>query len=180
VIVLGVFESEEAMERAVVQLRADGVHGIETYSPASPSEAPNHAPSRLPLVMLVAGLVGAAAGMLLQIYAVTGTFTNSLWGQLGGGFPVDIGGRPNVFWVAFIPFGFETGLLFAMVTGFFGFILINRLPRLYDQIDESDAFRDSTRSGWFIAVRTAAKPNRDRALAALRACGAPRIEEILE
>ena len=179
-IVLGAFESEAAMARAVARLEADGVHGVETYSPTSPARSVGRLQSRLPLVMLFAGLVGAAAGLLLQIYAVTGIFTDSLWGQLGGGYPVNIGGRPNVFWPPFIPFGFETGLLFAMVAGFLGFLLINRLPRLYDPIDESDAFREATRSGWFIAIRTAAKPNHDRALAALQASGAPQIEEILE
>jgi Protein of unknown function (DUF3341) len=174
-IVLGAFESEAALTQAATYLRDLGFPIVETYTPSALIEARG---SPLPAVMFAAGLVGAAAGLCLQIYAVTDWFNGSLWGLLGGGYGVDIGGRPNIFWPSFIPFVFETGLLFAMVAGFFGFILLNRLPRLYDPIDESDAFREASRDGWFLAIRTEDERVRDYAREVLHDLPAARIEEL--
>lgn len=133
------FGTEEAMEQAYARLGAAGLKP-ETYTPHIPEKA--GAVSRIPLAMLIAGLVAAIGFFALQYYA------------LGMNYPFDIGGRPYMSWPAYIPLVFEGAVLFAMVAGFVGFLIANRLPHLYDHIDEVEGFREASRDTYFVAVRT--------------------------
>ena len=119
------------------RLRADGL-AAETYSAMPPDEGDG---SPIPLVMLLFGLLGAFGSFAMQAYATT------------VGYRIDVGGRPNLFWPSYIPFAFETGVLFAIASGFVSYLVANRLPHLYDPVDESDRFRAATRHGWFVAIR---------------------------
>ena len=109
----------------------------ETYSAMPPDEADF---SPVPLLMLLFGLLGAFGSFAMQAYATT------------YGYRLDVGGRPNLFWPAYVPFAFETGVLFAMAAGFVGYFAVNRLPHLYDPVDEGDRFRTASRDGWFVAA----------------------------
>src|SRR5690349_5902694 len=134
--ILGSFASEKELMRAVDALHGEGLGPVETHTPAPLEE--EH--SGLKLVMLIAGLLGAAGGFGIQAYAT------------GLAYRVDIGGRPDVFWPAYIPFTLECGLLAAMVAGFLGFLIVNRMPTLYEPIDESDEFRRASLDTWILAL----------------------------
>jgi Protein of unknown function (DUF3341) len=152
------FASEAGLAEALPRLRALGV--VETYTPKALED---DQPSILPLVVLVAGLVGAACGFGMEVYANTIAY------------PVDIGGRPEFSWPAFVPIAFEIGVLTAVLAGFIAFLVVNRLPRLYDPVDEANLMRGAMRDRWCVAIRTELP---DRAHALLRDLSADEVEEL--
>lgn len=153
--ILAIFRTEPELMRAAAALSRAQVGRVETYTPCEPaSEDPPAAPgfSPIPLIMLAAGVLGTVASFLLQSYATVVSY------------PLNIGGHPDFSWPAYIPTAFENGALVAMIAGLVAFLAINRLPLLYAPIDESDAFRNASRDGYFLAIRD---PDPERALAAL-------------
>ena len=139
-LLLAAFRDEHALTAALVRMRGAGI-AAESYT-AAPLES-DPPVSVLPLVILAAGVLTAAGVFAMQAYATMISY------------PVDIGGRPYFSWPAYVPMAFEMGVLAAVAAGVVGFLVANRLPHLYDPIDESDAFREATRDGFFLAVRDA-------------------------
>jgi hypothetical protein len=156
--VVASFASEAGLVEALPRLRGLGV--VETYTPKALED---DQASILPLVVLVGGLVGTAGGFVMQVYA------NVI------GYPLDVGGRPEFSWPAFVPIAFEIGVLSAVLAGFIAFLVVNRLPRLYDPVDEASLMRGATRDRWCVAIRTESP---DRAHAMLRDLAADAVEEL--
>lgn len=140
--VLAGFTSEQALNRAVECLMAQKLKDIETYTPKPLHEEVEAGGSPLPLAMFIAGMLGFVGFLLLMTYADVHAY------------PLDIGGRPQFAWPAFVPIAFELGVLCAMGTGFFGYFWICRLPKLYAAVDSCDSFVAASRDGWFVAVHS--------------------------
>jgi hypothetical protein len=138
-ILVASFGSDADLRTAVQRVRRTPLGPVETYSPC-PSEGETRG-SPLPLAILLAGLIGAGGGYLLEVYADTLSY------------PMDIGGRPNFSWPSFVPIAFELGVLAAVATGFIGFLLVNRMPRLYDPIDVAESFAEASRAQWLLVLR---------------------------
>lgn len=166
--ILASFRTQGELMRAAARLRAEPAAVVETYTAEEPPgpDAPDSTVSPVPLVILVVGVLGAAGMFLLQLYAVT-------WG-----YRLDIGAKPGFSWPAFVPNAFEVGVLLAMLAGFAAFLVVNRLPRLYEPIDEVSAFRGGAmRDGNFLAVR---RLDPDRARAVLAELRPELIDEVPE
>ena len=162
--IVAAFRDEHALADALAGLRADGIQPVETYTPA-PLEGEDTS-SPLPVVVLVAGLLAAAASFALQTYS-------SVWA-----YPLIIGGRPALSWPSFIPTVFENGVLAAVAAGFVGFMAINRMPRLYEPVDEADAMRRASSDRWCLAVQTEDAAVLDRARGLLLRHGALGVEQV--
>ena len=135
---LAMFEHEAGLSHALERLREAEVGPLETYTPAPLQDAAEASP--VPLIILAAGLLGAAGSFALQSYS----------GEVA--YPFEVGGRPLFAWASFVPTVFENGVLIAIVAGLMAFMVINRMPRLYDPVDEWDAMRRASRDRWFVQV----------------------------
>lgn len=160
--IVAAFPDEHALGDALTRLRADRIGPVETYTPAPLEGADTSSP--LPLLVLAAGLLGAAASFGLQAWSAVRAY------------PFIAGGRPLLAWPSFIPTVFENGVLVAVAAGFVGFFVVNRMPRLYDPVDEADLMRRATSDRWCLAVQTEDRAVLDRARALLG--GAVGIEEV--
>jgi hypothetical protein len=90
--------------------------------------------------MFIAGMVGYCGIFFLLTWV-------NVWN-----WPIDIGGRPLFSWPTFVPITFELGILSAVVAGFIGYFIINRMPRLYEPIDNCRAMQRAMRDLWIVAV----------------------------
>lgn len=143
------FGNEKALRAAMHRLQAAHTGVINTYTPVALEDEPKR--SRVPLVMLICGLLGAGGIFAME----TGANVSS--------YPLDIGGRPKFSWPPFVPIAFEAGVLSAMLGGFFAYLFAARMPKLYDPDDEFGLMRDATRNRWVIAIRTGDAQARERA-----------------
>jgi len=162
--IVAMFHREDGLVQALERLRAARIHPIETYTPAPLRNEDTASP--IPIIILLAGLLGAAASFGLQTYSDTVAY------------PFLIGGRPDFAWASFIPNAFENAVLIAVATGFVAFFVINRMPRLYDPVDEAPSIRGASSDRWLLSVRSEEPALLDRARAVLRDTQAARIEEV--
>lgn len=135
------FRNQDGLLDALGRLRANGIGPLQTYTPAPLPEA-EEAGSPIPLIILIGGVVGALASLGLQTYS-------SVWA-----YPLNIGGRPDFAWASFIPTIFENAVLVAILAGFVAFFVLNRMPHLYDPVDEAEAMRRASADRWCLAIRS--------------------------
>ena len=158
--VLATFATERELVAALPPLRAAGLGTIETYTP-KPVETGT---SVLPMLMLLAGVLGATASFLLQSYGDTVAY------------PLDIGGRPNFSWPAFIPIAFENGVARCGAGAVSSAFLLSIVCRdCTSRWMSAHAIRRATRDMWCVAIQTD-QPERARAM--LRDLSPIHLEEL--
>jgi len=94
----------------------------------------------LPYIVFVAGLTGAAVGILLQ------------WWTNAVDYPFLISGKPLFSLPANIPIAFETTILFAAISALVGMLVLNRLPQLYHPLFANRSFKRATDDRFFISI----------------------------
>jgi len=141
---LAQFASVPALLAAVKQLRMDGYTRLEAYTPFAVdglAEALGAGRNRIPLLMLCGGLMGGLGTLALQYYAAVVDY------------PIDVGGRPDASWPAFMPAALEMTILFAALAGIIGMLVGNGLPRLNHPLFGSERFEAASRDGLFVLLR---------------------------
>jgi hypothetical protein len=126
-----------ALAHAVREVRAWGSVRVEAYSPYFLPEverAMAARPSRVPLVVLIAGLAGAIGAYGLQ------------WLLNAYLYPLNVGGRPPHFPLAFVPITFEMGVLIASFGAVVAVLVGGRLLRLWYPSSEVIGIESAT--GW--------------------------------
>jgi hypothetical protein len=169
--VLGQFTEEAALLDAARVLRADGHAGIDLHSPYplhGADEALGLKRSTVPLVALVAGVVGAATGYLLQWYTAA-----LAW-------PLNVGNRPPHSSPAFIPVTFELGVLFAALAIFLGLLVAYfRFPRVHHPVFEVEAFRSASIDALWLSAEVDGR-EAERVAGELRRMGALQVSIVAE
>lgn len=131
------YEDPRALARAIDDVRAWGEVRVEAYLPYHVPEierALAARPSRVPYAVLAGGLAGAAGAYGLQ------------WLLNGYLYPLDVGGRPPHFPLAFVPITFEMGVLFASFAAVAAVFIGGRLLRLWAPSSDVTGIESST--GW--------------------------------
>jgi hypothetical protein len=70
-------------------------------------------------------------------------------------FPLNVGGRPLISWPAYALICFELTVLGAVGTGFFAFLILNRLPKLHHPLFDVASFHMATSDKFFLAILAA-------------------------
>src|SRR5438128_4702061 len=116
---------------------------MDAYSPF-PIEALHEAlgsrHTRLPLIVLIGGLVGCAGGYLLQDWASAIAY------------PINVAGKPLHSWPAFVPVTFECTILVAALSAVLGMLALNGLPMPYHPVFNVPRFALSSRNRFFLCV----------------------------
>ena len=142
---LAEFENPTVLVEAARTARAAGYRKMDAYTPFPVEEladALGFHHTRMPLVMFIGGLVGCISGYLLQYYCMVISY------------PLNIGGRPLNSWPQFIPVTFETTVLGAALTAFFGMWALNKLPQPYHPVFNVDAFGRASTDRFFLVIET--------------------------
>jgi len=173
VIVLGLFETPDALLAAIPGLKAKALGRLEAYTPYpihGLDEALELRRSPLGGMVMIMGGLGAATALLFQ------------WWMSAVDYPVVTGGKATFSWQAFVPILFELMVLFATFTAGLGMLLLlNKLPYFGHPVLHSEAIKSVTRDRFALAVE--AEPGGldvAAAKAALGAAGAVEIEVLLE
>ncbi|HUI82912.1 MAG TPA: DUF3341 domain-containing protein [Candidatus Binatia bacterium] len=140
------FDNSSDLVRATRAAYAMGYRKMDAYSPfpiEEASEALGFHKTRVPLVVLVGGLLGGCGiyGLMYWINCIS--------------YPLNIGGRPWHSWPAFIVPTFEMTVLFGGLAGVFGMFALNGLPMPHHPLFNVDRFSAVTRDRFFLCVEAA-------------------------
>jgi ActD protein len=140
---LAEFEDPTSLVVATERAYEHGYRCIDAYSPF-PIEELHHAigmhHTRLPLIVLIGGIVGCVGGFLLQYWVSAVAY------------PINVGGKPFVSWPAFIPVTFECTILGAALSAVLGMLALNGLPQPYHPVFNVPRFALASRNRFFLCI----------------------------
>ena len=140
------FDSPEALVAAARSAFAAGFRKMDGYSPFPVdglAEAIGFHRTRVPLIVLIGGIIGCLGGFFLQYWVSVIDY------------PINVGGRPLNSWPAFIPVTFEVTILIAALSAFLGVLALNGLPMPYHPVFNVDRFEFASRNRFFLCIEAA-------------------------
>ncbi|MGD8616437.1 MAG: DUF3341 domain-containing protein [Gammaproteobacteria bacterium] len=144
---------------------------LEAYAPCPVpglAQALGLGPDRVvPRFALAGALFGALSGFLIQSWTAVIDY------------PINVGGRPDFSWPAFLPITVILALLWGAVGAVLGLFLLERLPRLYHPVFNVPDFAEASRSAFYLVIRADAPGFEAQTCAdRLRSLGATQIDEV--
>lgn len=138
------FEDAATLIEAVRTLHESGYRYMEAYSPYPVHQLEHYIPvrRRIPLFVLVGGLLGTFTAWSMQYYIAVVDY------------PTNIGGRPLNSWPSFIVIMFELTILFAGVTAFFSTLALCGFPRPHHPVFAIPNFDQATNNRFFVCVES--------------------------
>jgi len=147
-----------------------GYRRINAYSPfpvEELSEAIGFHHTRLPLLVLIGGIIGCVGGYLMQYYLEVFDY------------PLNVGGRPYHSWPSFIPITFECTVLCAAFAAVFGMLALNKLPQPYHPVFNEPRFELASRDRFFLVIEARdPKFNYDEARRFMEGLGTREVSDV--
>jgi len=140
------FDNPTSLVEATNRAFREGYRRMDAYTPFPVdglAEALGFNRTRVPLIVLLGGLVGCFGGFFLQYY-----ISVIYW-------PINVGGRPFNSWPAFIPVTFELTVLCAALAAFFGMLALNGLPKPHHPVFNVPRFELASRDRFFLCIEAA-------------------------
>jgi hypothetical protein len=141
--VMAEFDDPSSLVAAANRAREEGYRQMDAYSPFPIEElhdAMGEHHSRLPLVVLIGGLIGCLGGFALQYWVSAMAY------------PINVGGKPLNSWPAFIPVTFECTILAAALSAVLGMLALNGLPMPYHPVFNVPRFALASRNRFFLVI----------------------------
>jgi hypothetical protein len=140
------FDNPTAIVAAARRAYEEGYRKMDAYTPIPVeelTEALGFKRTRLPLVVLIGGIIGCLGGYGLQYWVSAIEY------------PLNVGGRPYHSWPSFIPVTFETTILCAALFAVFGMLALNGLPQPYHPVFNTARFELASRNTFFLCIESA-------------------------
>jgi mono/diheme cytochrome c family protein len=141
--VLAEFETVEELKAAAARLRNRGFTRWDVHSPFpihGIEQAMGIRPTRLPWLVLAAGITGGIAALVMQ------------WWMNAVDYPHVISGKPLFSLPASIPIAFELIVLLSALAAFAGAMMVCRLPQFSHFVLRGGQFHRVTTDGFFISI----------------------------
>jgi hypothetical protein len=143
--VMAEYADEDAVVIAAKQMYGLGYRKMDGYSPFPVhglDDAIGRKRTKLPILVLAAGLTGAIVGFGMQTFAAAIHY------------PQNIAGRPYISWPMQMPIAFELTILFASLTATFAMLGLNGFPMPYHPTFNVPAFERASNNGFFLCVES--------------------------
>jgi len=139
------FDDATSLVAATQSAHDAGYRAMDAYSPfpiEELHEALGAHHTRLPLIVLIGGLLGCIGGYALEYWVSVVAY------------PLNIGGKPLHSWPAFIPVTFECTILVAALSCVLGMLALNGLPQPYHPVFNVPRFALASRNRFFLCIES--------------------------
>jgi hypothetical protein len=137
------YTTPESLLASARRAYAEGYRRMDAYSPLPVdglAEAIGFTHNRLPLIVLIGGLMGTATAYGLIYFSAVINY------------PLNVGGRGLNSWPAFVAIMFELTILFASFAAVLGMLGLNGLPMPYHPVFNSPRFALASRNRFFLCI----------------------------